>query len=216
MSETSVLPLFLLPLVACPGEPVALHIFEPRYKEMIARCREREEAGAERSFAIFCSDGEELAPVGCTVRIARVLKEYEDGRSDILTMGLQRCRLVERLSEASYDTGRVQYLHDTTTDWDADLATRAFSLHKALIEAVTGAAPDDDTYSGHTSLSFFLAPSCGLTARAKNALLELRTEDERLEALTQQMELLLPQIDTVLTTMRSIAGSWEVRKLRDV
>ncbi|HTK94779.1 MAG TPA: LON peptidase substrate-binding domain-containing protein, partial [Terriglobales bacterium] len=76
----ALLPLFPLEVVLFPGIPLPLHIFEPRYKEMIGEAlRDRTEFGVVR-----VDQQGAVANVGCTATILDVVKQYDDGRMDIL------------------------------------------------------------------------------------------------------------------------------------
>src|SRR6476660_3378912 len=79
------IPLFPLDLVLFPGVPLPLHIFEQRYREMIAECM-----ASSAPFGIVRAQRDGLTVIGCTARIVRVLHKYPDGRSDILTQGVDR------------------------------------------------------------------------------------------------------------------------------
>src|SRR5258706_5955061 len=72
---TMLIPLFPLDLVLLPGVPLPLHIFEPRYKEMITECLEQ-----KKHFGLIRNREEVLATVGCTAEILQVLKKHPDGR----------------------------------------------------------------------------------------------------------------------------------------
>jgi len=75
------LPLFPLDLVLLPGVPLPLHIFEPRYKEMIKECMDQKQA-----FGIVRAKEEGFANIGCTAEVMNVLKTYPDGRMNILAV----------------------------------------------------------------------------------------------------------------------------------
>ncbi|HZZ15900.1 MAG TPA: LON peptidase substrate-binding domain-containing protein, partial [Candidatus Sulfotelmatobacter sp.] len=75
----SLIPLFPLDVVLFPGVPLPLHIFEPRYKEMIAEC-----LAQHKTFGVVRALEEGLAEVGCTAEIITVVKEYSDGRLDLV------------------------------------------------------------------------------------------------------------------------------------
>src|SRR5256884_6235900 len=82
---SSLIPLFPLDVVLLPGTPLPLHIFEPRYKEMIGECL------AESSpFGVIRALEEGIAEVGCTAEIITVTKEYPDGRMDLVAEGRDR------------------------------------------------------------------------------------------------------------------------------
>ena len=86
----TLLPLFPLDLVLLPGAPLPLHIFEPRYKEMIRECLDQKSV-----FGMIRSKEEKLATIGCTAEIINVLKKYPDGRMDILAEGKKRFEVLQ-------------------------------------------------------------------------------------------------------------------------
>jgi len=86
---SSLLPIFPLELVLLPGVPLPLHIFEPRYKEMIAECLEQ-----KKPFGVVRASSDGVAEIGCTAEIMSVTKKYDDGRMDILTRGVERFEVI--------------------------------------------------------------------------------------------------------------------------
>ena len=80
----ALLPLFPLEVVLLPGTPLPLHIFEPRYKEMIGEC-----LANDAPFGVVRALEEGIAEVGCTAEIITVTKEYPDGRMDLICRGSQ-------------------------------------------------------------------------------------------------------------------------------
>ena len=85
---SALLPLFPLDAVLLPGTPIPLHVFEPRYKEMISECLE-----TKRPFGVVRSKEGEVAEIGCTAEITAVTKKYDDGRMDIAAEGRERFEL---------------------------------------------------------------------------------------------------------------------------
>ena len=79
----SLLPLFPLDVVLFSGTPLPLHIFEPRYREMISECLDR-----KKSFGVVRAKEEGVVEIGCTAEIITVTKKYPDGRLDIVTGGM--------------------------------------------------------------------------------------------------------------------------------
>ena len=106
-------PLFPLDLVALPSEYIPLHIFEARYRTMVAECLER-----DRELGIVWLSHDELKPVGCAVAIERVLERMEDGRINILTRGTRPFRLIERQDDLAYPAGIVEFLADRAEEPD--------------------------------------------------------------------------------------------------
>lgn len=194
-------------LAVCPGESVPLHIFEARYKAMIARCRaEMEQEGRPGEFVIVLSEDERWRPVGCAMRIAKVLKEYDDGRLDLVAVGHRRVKVERAEGDASYPVGIVVPFEDAQADWDERVANDVFQQHRRLIALVTGKEPQSSEYAGLTSLSFHVMPTAGLGLAKKQALLELPSENERLRALSdhvrETVEVLL-RAHEVLNTIRA-------------
>jgi len=84
------LPLFPLEVVLFPGVPLPLHIFEPRYKEMIGECRTN-----QTPFGVIRALEQGIAEVGCTAEIVSVTKEYADGRLDLVAEGRKRFEVLD-------------------------------------------------------------------------------------------------------------------------
>lgn len=101
------LPLFPLQLVALPGNAVPLHIFEPRYREMVGQAEAR---GTE--FGIVLAKDGGIVNVGCTVFVESVTERYEDGRFDIVGRARQRFRLLSVNDELECLRGEVEYFDD--------------------------------------------------------------------------------------------------------
>ena len=100
-------PLFPLGLVALPTELVPLHIFEERYKTMVARVLEEE---GEFGIVWVADDG--LREVGCACEIAEVLERMPDGRLNLVARGTRPFRIEARQEELAYPAGTVEFLVD--------------------------------------------------------------------------------------------------------
>ena len=96
------LPLFPLEVVLLPGTPLPLHIFEPRYKEMIGECR-----AGNQPFGVVRAQDEGIAEIGCTAEVVNVTKEYPDGRLDLIAVGRQRFEVLELNQERSFVRAEV-------------------------------------------------------------------------------------------------------------
>src|SRR5262249_16832914 len=118
------LPLFPLDVVLFPGTPLPLHIFEPRYKEMIAECLTR-----QRPFGVVGVSGEGVADVGCTAEILTVTKKYSDGRMDIVTEGRKRFEIMQVNQERSFLQAEVLYLQDEPSRASAEEMAQVVKLH---------------------------------------------------------------------------------------
>ena len=127
------IPLFPLGLVLLPGMPLPLHIFEERYKRMIADC-----LSEGTVFGIVWFDGRTLRSVGCTARIIRVLHRYEDGRLDILVLGERRFAMEGTIEEKPYLEADVAFIEDAAEEApDAEALEQARGLLRQL-EAAGG------------------------------------------------------------------------------
>src|ERR1041385_5946949 len=102
--QEGMLPLFPLQVVLLPGAELPLHIFEDRYKEMIGEViRDRVE------FGVVLASEKGIVNTGCTATIDRVLRNYPDGRMDILARGRRRFEIMRLNDERSYLRGTVEF-----------------------------------------------------------------------------------------------------------
>jgi ATP-dependent Lon protease len=195
------LPLFPLPLVLFPRAPLPLHIFEPRYRRLLADC-----LTGDREFGIVCRpEGvEELEiPPGTAGCIARIegAEELPDGRSNIVVVGLERFTLERILVDvAPYHVAEVSSLHDTpeaeTTLSELADRLRALFLRvgSAARKIADDSAPLPELPPDPSSLSFAVAHHIDLKLTTKQQLLASRSAVERLRHLD---ELLSPVVESV-------------------
>jgi Lon protease-like protein len=174
--------LFPLGVVLLPTERIPLHIFEPRYRELIDECIED-----EAEFGLVFADENGVREFGTRARVTDVLERFDDGRLNIVIEGLERFR-VERLTQGrSFLTAIVEPVDDEgDADADAETAARAagsFRALAALAEADTGEIDE-----GSSQLAFELAAQVELASEAKQGLLELRSEQERLELVADLLD----------------------------
>jgi Lon protease-like protein len=184
---SSLLPIFPLELVLLPGVPLPLHIFEPRYKEMIAECLEQ-----KKPFGVVRASSDGVADIGCTAEIMSVIKKYDDGRMDILTRGVERFEVIEVNEDRSFLQAEISVVQDEDEPGRpaAEMVTQAVRLH-AEIAKLAGAEPSGpDEHAG--SLSFLLAGSLPLDLDFKQNLLSTLSEAKRLEAVIGYLEAILP------------------------
>ena len=171
-------PLFPLPIVLLPSEVVPLHIFEERYKAMVAHCLD------ERSeFGIVWLADDGLKEVGCTAQIAEVLERAPDGRMNILVRGAIPFRLLERQEDLEYPAGTVELLEDGPDDVEAVVGEEARERYADLLEEITDERPDSGALSALSA--YEMAASVEIDPELKQGLLELRSEEERLKLLAR-------------------------------
>lgn len=173
-------PLFPLGLVLLPGEVQPLHIFEQRYRTMIRECLD---GGTE--FGIVWLGDDALRDVGCTAEITQLLEELEDGRMNILTQGMRAFRLERRIDDLEYPAGDVELLDDADPSEveDPEAGEAARRGYADLVERVTDSRPAE-TDLGELG-SYAMAATIAFEPDAKQELLELRSENERLIRLAE-------------------------------
>jgi Lon protease-like protein len=197
-------PLFPLALVALPSEYVPLHIFEARYRTMIAECLER-----ERDFGIVWLSDEELKPIGCAVAIERVLERMEDGRVNILTRGTRPFRLIERQDDLAYPAGTVEFLGDREEEPDEEALNAAREAYAALVLEATDSEPDAERLEAMSAYDMAATVEFGL--EAKQGLLELRSENARLRLLARLMRAALKRLEFVDRAQARARSNGKVR-----
>ena len=175
------LGLFPLQLVVFPGERLPLHIFEPRYLELVAECRE---LGTE--FGIILAEDTRIRDVGTRAAIVEVLEQLPDGRQNIIVEGRERFRLVELTTGRSFPTGIVEPVVDDHAPADPAAAANALRLLQALATAV--GVEVDLPQPDAPALSFEVAARVELALEDEQELLELRSEPERLDRLAELLE----------------------------
>lgn len=197
-------PLFPLGLVVLPGEMVPLHIFEERYRTMIGECLEEE---SEFGIVWVADDG--LRDVGCTVGIEQVLERLEDGRMNIMTRGRAPFRLVRRVEDLAYPAGDVDLLEDEQVDAVGDAGDGARERYADLVERVTDDRPDDDELAAMSA--YAMAATVELPLPAKQRLLEMRSEEERLETVDELLASAMKRLDYVERASERARSNGKVR-----
>jgi Lon protease-like protein len=189
--EGTDIPIFELPVVILPGELMALHIFEERYKRMIGHCLD-----AEEPFGIVFRDDEGSARrIGCTARVTEVVERFDDGRMNIVVTGELPFKVLDRFEAPEYPSGEVEPIEDPADvaaddEQEAELAREAFA---ELVERVSGEPPEgDQPVAGN---SYEIAGRVELPPQTKQHLLELRSEPERMRVLSNALRALVAAVD---------------------
>jgi len=183
----SELPIFELPLALVPAERVPLHVFERRYRLMIADCIER-----DAPFGIVFSDEDGPRSIGCTALVAEVVERHEDGRMDIVARGEAPFRVLERFEAPDWPAATIELIdvQDSTVALGAELddAREAFAK---LLEAV-GADP---ARADASASAYPIAAQIEMPAIDKQRLLEEGDERERLQVLATSLRRLLAGLE---------------------
>jgi Lon protease-like protein len=197
-----VIPIFPLDLVLLPTAPLPLHIFEPRYKEMIGECLDM-----HTEFGIVRAKDEDIEQIGCTAEITELTKKYDDGRMDITVAGRSRFEIDEMVPGRSFMQARISFVPDESETTDGASARRALEFHRELLKFMDQELEvdvDEDDLE-IPQLSYRLAGPLPIDLDFKQALLAMRAEPERIEGLIRFYERILPRL-RVVTKAREKAG----------
>lgn len=190
------LPLFPLPVVLFPGVPLPLHIFEPRYRQMLNDIR-----ASNNFFGLSYFDASSAATdlppaghVGCVAEVTEI-QLLPDGRSNILTIGLIRYRVEGYVDHGDpYLVARVSFFEDQEeredllTESSRNVAETFTRIARAvrIINDERASLPDiSDTEPQR--LSFLVAAAMEIEAELKQELLELQSTSERLQRLSDML-----------------------------
>jgi Lon protease-like protein len=196
------LPLFPLEIVVFPGTPLPLHIFEPRYKEMVGECLSQ-----DRPFGMVQAKEKALSAIGCSARIVTVIKKYEDGRLDIAAQGAQRFEIIQVNQERSFLQAEVAFFDDEPSIVSKTAADSVIQLHEQLF-AVMGQAIEVERDAAY--LSFRLVQDLPVDLDFKQTLLEMKSEAERVEMLTEYYRATIPKIENSIRVRQRASGNGHV------
>lgn len=184
---TNFIPIFPLSIVVYPGETLNLHIFEPRYKQLVQECIQN-----KKQFGIPAVINNGMSDLGTLVNIVELVKEYEDGKMDIRTQGVQVFRVLEVIKEIPdklYSGAIVNYPHNQVALHPArmkKLIAAIRELHKILKIEKDFSKPDNQLSS------YDVAHHTGLSLQEEYELLSLMQEDQRLEYLKRHLTKVVP------------------------
>jgi len=193
------LGLFPLPIVLVPTERIPLHIFEPRYLELITECHE---SGEEFGLVLATGDGA-VHEIGTRAAVLEVLEVLDDGRLNVVVEGRDRFRLLELTSERSFKTAVVEPVVDEPEPPDPAAAERALELFRELAKIAESdvdlPAPDSEL------LDFELAARVDFGTDAKQELLASTSPRARMTRLVELLELSIEAIHRE-RQLRELAG----------
>lgn len=194
------IPLFPLDLVLLPGAALPLHIFEARYKEMIAECLQRQ---SELGMVRARRDG--LATVGCTARVVTVLHRYPDGRLDILCRGERRFEIESLVDGRSFLQAEVDFLPDREPSSTRHDREQCAALHMEMLEMSGHAAIEFPQLDLDLPVAFLLASSIPADLEFKQDLLHIHSDRERTARLMEFYRALLPKLQRGFVTSNTRA-----------
>ena len=195
--QDGLLPLFPLQVVLLPGSQLPLHIFEDRYKEMIG-----EVLRDKLEFGVVLASEKGIVNTGCTATVDRVLKEYPDGRLDILTRGRRRFEVLLLNEERSFLRGAVEFFDDDEPEKGKEAEPSVPDLLKNVI-AFSQLPVDPEATDPR--LSFRLAQEVP-DLEFRQILLTIRSEAERMRRIADFLPGYLQRRKRVQHT-KDVAGS---------
>ena len=186
---TNFIPIFPLGIVVYPGEKLNLHIFEPRYKQLIKECHQ-----GKKPFGIPSVIENKLQENGTLVNITELSKEYDNGEMDIKTQGEKIFRVLEILKEVpdKLYSGAIVNYPDNREMGNTELMRKIMKgireLHKLLSVEKDFKKPDDELNS------YEVAHHIGLTLQEEYDLLGLTDELQRQEFLKRHLTKVIPMV----------------------
>ena len=186
---TNFIPIFPLGIVVYPGEQLNLHIFEPRYKQLINECQEN-----KKHFGIPSVIDNKMQEYGTMMSITEISKTYENGEMDIKTKGEKIFRVLEVIKEVpdKLFSGAIVNYPGNIEKGNEDLMRKVMNgireLHKLLNVEKDFNKPDEELNS------YEVAHHIGLTIKEEYELLELMDEKQRQEYLKRHLTKVLPMV----------------------
>lgn len=183
------IPIFPLDVVLFPGQAMPLHIFEQRYRQMTRHCID-----TQSPFGIVNVSGVRLGQIGCSAMIVKILKEYEDGRSDILTAGQSAFQLLRTHNEKPYMEADVEFLEEDFTGLDSAVSSHLETLYNQCHKLLYGEDAAQFETEGGISLAYHVASELPVDVAIRQRLLEIRSEAERQAQLVAHLADWYPQL----------------------
>ena len=197
-------PIFALDLVALPSEVVPLHIFEERYRAMMADVLDD-----DSEFGIVWSAPDGLRDIGCAMEITSVLERLEDGRLNIVTAGTRPFRIIELGAELPYPTATVEFLQDADEPGDEDALETARDVYAELVEEATDKEPEPERLEAMDA--YAMAATVDFGSEAKQQLLDLRSEAARLRRVTRLIRAAGKRLEFVERALARARSNGKVR-----
>ncbi|MBC7651440.1 MAG: LON peptidase substrate-binding domain-containing protein [Deinococcales bacterium] len=206
---TNFIPIFPLGIVVFPGEQLNLHIFEPRYKQLITDC-----FAEAKPFGIPTVLGDTINELGTLVEIVEIVEVHADGKMDISTKGLQIFSMLETiktLPDKLYSGAIVTYLVNDERSKSvimANILEDIRKLHKLL--NVT----KDFKKTDANLVSYDVAHHAGLTVKEEYEFLSLLREDQRLEYLKRHLTKIIEMVTGMENLKEKIQLNGHFRELK--
>jgi len=186
---TNFVPIFPLGIVVYPGENLNLHIFEPRYKQLITECDQQ-----KKSFGIPTVIDNKLQEFGSLVKITEITRIYDNGEMDVKTLGEKVFRILEVIKEVpdKLYSGAIVNYPDNNDSGNRDLMQKVMNsireLHRLLQVSKDFKKPDE------VINSYDVAHHIGFSLQEEYELLMLMQELQRQEYLKRYLTKVIPMV----------------------
>jgi Lon protease-like protein len=205
---TNFIPIFPLGIVVYPGEELNLHIFEPRYKQLVNECNK-----LKKPFGIPVMINEKMTEMGTLMEIIEISNVYEDGKMDIKTKGTKVFRILEVVKELpdKLFSGAIVNYPDNDSKGKRLLMNRLINnirqLHLLLNVKKEFKKPDKELWS------YDVAHQAGMSLQEEYELLELMLEAQRQEYLKRHLAKVMPVLKEMETLKEKIKLNGHFREL---
>ena len=186
---TNFIPIFPLGIVVYPGEKLNLHIFEPRYKQLITECAEQ-----KKPFGIPAVIGQRMQDIGSLVEITDISRTYENGEMDIRTRGLRVFRILEVIKEIpdKLYSGAIVNYPVTNEQGIPDLMRKLMKTIRELHQLLK--VNKEFPVADEQLCAFDVAHHIGLSLEEEYELLGLFDERQRQEYLKRFLAKAIPML----------------------
>jgi uncharacterized protein len=206
---TNFIPIFPLKIVVFPGEILNLHIFEPRYKQMVEECLE-----SNKPFGIPPVVSNNLSDLGTLIEITELAAVHPDGTMDIRTKGVSIFRMLQRIDEIPeklYSGAIVNYPPNITEAGETNLARNIVAEVRRLYTLLNVA--DKFPKGREEMLSYELGHLVGLSLEQEYELLGIFTELQRLEYIRRHLSTIVPVVQELEAMKERIQRNGHFRDL---
>jgi len=204
---TKFLPIFPLNIIVYPGQLLNLHIFEPRYKQLIQECKEE-----KKTFGIPSVFKETLNEYGTEMELLEISKVYDNGEMDIKTKGLKVFRIMEVLRDVPdklYSAAIVYETEQTKNDTDKPNPTLVDLINKLHVVLGTNFKVEDKF---ENPLSYDLIPYAALSPEDQYRLLTAVSEKGRQWFMIEHLQKLIPSVEQTEKVKAKVQMNGHFRK----
>ena len=198
--------LFPLNLVLVPGEQAPLHIFEPRYRELISECLD-----FGNDFGLLLEDDEGMREVGTRCKVVEVIDRFPDGRLNVVVEATERFQLLEVTDGRTFRTAEIETLPDESDTPLEDEVEEVLAAYARVVAAAEAELEDLDLDAD--SVAYQIAARIDFGTEVKQGLLELRSERERVIKLAPMLNQAAEAVEREREIRTRAAGNGRVEPL---